>query len=64
MKGPRAKKLKFVDPPIHAQASDGLPTPEELKNPSWSRISHREVWREPKEALRELDRLKDRSLML
>ena len=64
MKGPRAKKLKFVDPPIHAQASDGLPTPEEFKNPSWGRISRREAWREPKEALRDLDRLKDRSLML
>jgi len=63
MKRPRAKKLKFVDPPIHAQASDGLPTPEELKNPSWSQISRREVRRERKEALRELDRLKDRSLM-
>ena len=63
MKRPRAKKLKFVDPPIRAQASDGLPTPEELKNPSWSQISRREVRRERKEALRELDRLKDRSLM-
>lgn len=33
------------------------------RNPSWSQISHREVWREPKEALRELDKLKDFSLM-
>lgn len=33
------------------------------KNPSWSQISRREAWREPKEALRELDKLKDLSLM-
>jgi len=63
MKRPRAKKLKFVDPPIHAQASDELPTPEGPKNPSWSKVSRREAWREQKEALRDLDRLKDRSLM-
>ena len=63
MKRPRTKKLELVDPPIHAQASDGLPTPEELKKPSWSRISRREAWREKKEALRDLDRLKNRSLL-
>ena len=33
------------------------------RNPSWSQISRREAWREPKEALKELDKLKDLSLM-
>jgi len=63
MKRPRAKKLKFVDPPIHAQAPDELLPLEGPKNPSWSKVSRREVRRERKEALRDLDRLKDRSLM-
>jgi len=64
MKRPRTKKLKFVDPPIHAQAPDELLPLEGPKNPSWSQISRREVRRERKEALRELDKLKDRSLTL
>jgi len=95
MKGPRATKLKFVDPRIRAQASDKLLTPEgtfntpmgpqsksfskrklqpdrlkfkgaiymKSKNPSWGQVSRREAWREPERALRDLDRLKNRSLL-
>jgi len=64
MEGPRATKLKFVEPHIRTQASGELSTLEGPKNPSWSRIPRREVWREQREALRDLDRLKDCSLML
>ena len=96
MKGPRATKPKFVNPRIHAQASDKLLTPEGTlnmpmgpqsksfskrklqpdhlkfkgaiymnpKNPSWGQVSRREAWREPERALRDLDGLKNRSLLI
>lgn len=64
MKGPRVIILKFLDLRIHVQASQKLVTLEKPKNPSWSQISHREAWRETGEALRDLDRLRDRSLIL
>jgi len=64
MKRPRVKILKFVDLRILTQASQKLVTLEKSKTPSWSQISRREVWRETDQALRDLDRLKDRSLIL
>jgi hypothetical protein len=64
MKGPRVKILKFVDLRILTRASQKLITLEKSKTPSWSQISRREAWRETDQALRDLDRLKDRSLIL
>jgi hypothetical protein len=64
MKGPRVKILKFVDLHILTQASRKLVTLEKSKTPSWSQISRREAWSETDQALRDLDRLKDRSLII
>jgi hypothetical protein len=64
MKGPRVKILKSVDSRIVTQASQKLVTLAKSKNPSWSQISRREAWRETDQALKDLDRLKDRSLIL
>jgi hypothetical protein len=64
MKGPRVKILKFEDLHILTQASQKLVTLEKSKPPSWSQVSRREAWRETDQALRDLDRLKDRSLIL
>ena len=64
MKGPRVKILKFEDLSSHTQASQKLVTLEKSKTPSWSQVSRREAWRETDQALRDLDRLKDRSLIL
>jgi len=64
MKRPRVKILKFVDLRILTQASQKLVTLEKSKTPSWGQISRRDVWRETDQALRDLDRLKDRSLIL
>lgn len=58
------KILKFVDLRTHTQASQNLVTLEKPKIPSWSQISRREAWKETDQALRDLDRLKDRSLIL
>jgi hypothetical protein len=62
--GTEVKILKSVDLRIITQASQKLVMLVKSKTPSWSQISHREAWRETDQALRELDRLKDRSLIL
>ena len=64
MKGLRVKILKFVDLHILTQASQKLVPLEKPKTPSWGQISRIEAWRETDQALRDLDRLKDRSLIL
>jgi hypothetical protein len=62
--GIEVKILKFADLRIHTQASQKLVPLEKSKTPSWGQISRREAWRETDQALRDLDRLKDRSLIL